>query len=262
MAATALTEEIATNLEEAAQITRQIDTRSLGFFLGGIGLGATVGFFFGYRFSREKIKAEAFKQSEEEIAKIREHYQQKTMAAKPKPSVGEVIEDRGYSSIETRLTRPPVPVGPPRPVVVHPSEKPVDDDWDYAAELAARTEEKPYIIHQDEFHNTETGYQQVTYTYWATDDVLADEDNSQLIIHEDDGIIVRENLRWGHGSTDINVVHVRNDALELEIEICRIDRSYGSEIMGLTEPEPESEPESEIEHSSYPRTRQRKKRRN
>jgi hypothetical protein len=146
--------------------------------------------------------------------------------------------------------RPPVPVQEP-PVV---PQKHVDV-WNHKEELASRDPEEPYIIHQTEFKNSETGYTQVTFTYWTVDDVLSDAENKPL--HEMDGLVGADNLKWGHGSDDIDVVFVRNDELELEMEICRVYRSFGEEVMGIGV---DPEDDSEIEHSSYPRKKTRKRR--
>src|SRR5215204_6258738 len=127
MAIDVAAEAVASNLEEAAAVTRGIDTRVVGAFTGGIAFGALLGFYFGYRFNREKIKAEAFKDSQEEVTKIREAYREeysrgsdtpapedtsaRRAAPGVKPSVEEIIEQKGYSTRaegEERPLRPPV----------------------------------------------------------------------------------------------------------------------------------------------------------
>lgn len=220
-------EEVAENLEEAAEITRNIDTRGVGFFLGGVCLGAALGFYFGYRYNREKIRADAFKESEVEVEKIRALYYQKTIAAQEKPAVEQLIEERGYSVKVTEQERLlPAPV----PIIESPRD-PVEPDWIYAKELAQRTPDRPYVIHMDEFRANEHDYSQVTYTYYDTDDVLTDEDDTPL--PHPDLVVGQNNLKWGHGSDDVNIVFVRNDRLSLEMEITRSPGSYEEEILGL-----------------------------
>ena len=245
-------EEVANNLEEAANVTRQLDTRAVGFFTGGMTFGLVVGFLFGMRFNKEKIKAEEFARSEAEIEKIRAVYAQKTTAAQPKPSVEDIVEEKGYVVVEEA----PEPERPLRPVVpvddyagnqrridyagvsvpfakrTEDAEKSKDDGWNYPLELASRTPHRPYIIHQDEFHQNESGYQQVTYSYYAGDGVLTDERDD--ILENIDNLVGLENLqRWGHGSDDFNVIHIRNPVLELEFEVCRSPKSYEQEVQGL-----------------------------
>ena len=241
-------EEVATNLEEVAQATRQLDARALGYLGIGIGVGVVVGFYFGHKWNREKIRAEAFKASEEEVEAIRETYRRKELVAVDKPTVEQIIEERGYST-HADLERPlpaPVPIietpsalvaAPDEPVVpvVEDTGKNKDLGWSYPVELARRSPDAPYIIHQDEFSNSEHGYEKVVYTYWSGDDVLTDEDNQPLVNGVD--IVGADNLKWGHGADDFNVVFVRNDKLNLEAEICRDPRSWEEEVGGLDGPE-------------------------
>jgi hypothetical protein len=224
MAIDVVVEEVADNLEEIADATRRINTNSVGFFLGGVAIGAAVGFYFGYRFNKEKIKAELFQESEKEVAKIRELYQQKSVAAAPKPSLDEVIQEQGYE----RPLKAPVP-GLVEPTVSAP---PRESDWDWATEIEKRTNGEPYVIHQDEYRQNETGYSQVTYTYYVMDDTLVDEENEHPLPHADI-IVGLNNLQFGHGTDDIDVVFVRNDARELEMEICRLHESYEEKVLGL-----------------------------
>jgi predicted GNAT family acetyltransferase len=249
-------EDAAVHLDEAAEVTRQIDAARVGIFLGGMGVGLAVGFFFGYRFNRAKIKAEAFKESEAEIAKMREHYQQKTMVAEPKPTVEEVVEERGYSQRVTeeevqeaeRPTKPPVPVQYPkkRPddhfvnnvAKRHVErEKDKDEGWNYPLELSQRSKDFPYIIHQDEFAQNETEYAQVTYTYYAVDHVLTDEVEEKVELP--DQVVGLSNLgNFGHGADDYHVLFVRNDKLRMEFEICMLAASYDEALQGSSNDEP------------------------
>src|SRR5580765_7234775 len=225
MAIDTVVEEVAENLEEMAEATRRINTNSLGFFFIGVGVGFGLGFYWGYKFNKEKIKAEAFKQSEEEVEKIRKLYAQKTVAAEPKPSVEELIEEKGYD----RPLPPPVP-GIVEPVVV--IEKDKNSDWDYAVEIQGRVEGEPYVIHQDEFMQNETDYKRVEYTYYAADDVLVDDENAHPLPHAD-LIVGVNNLKFGHGTDDDDVVFVRNDKYELIMEICRSPESYEEKFLGI-----------------------------
>jgi hypothetical protein len=248
MAIDTVVEEVADNLEEMAEATRRINTNSVAFFVGGAVVGAAIGFYFGYRFNKEKIKAEAFKQSEEEVAKIREEYQRKVVAAQPKPSLEEKMKEAGYTSEEIKdnvVERPlpaPVPVYEPPRVTVLDKDK--SQGWDYAEELKSRFANKPYVIHQDEYSQNENGYNQVTYTYYAADDVLVDEENGHPLPHGDIVVGV-ENLKFGHGTDDDDVVFVRNDRLELEMEICRSPLSYEQEVLGIGLEEPDEPTDSD-----------------
>lgn len=248
------TEQVA---EQVAEVTREIDQRVVGAFLGGVAIGAICGFVLGYRFNREKIKAEAFKKSEEEVEKIREMYATKVATAvPPKPSVEELMAERGYSTktVVEEVEIPARPLPPPVPITeeelrerpLHPTptdstqrvfrteltEKDKHTNWSFPREMAQRTADRPHIIHQDEFANNDSEWQQVTYVYYVEDDVLTDTDDSP-IDNRDELIGPGVLNRFGHGSDDYNIVYVRNPVLELEIEICRSPGSYQEEVLGL-----------------------------
>lgn len=236
MATGVVAEELALNLEEAADVARRFDTKSFGFFFTGLGAGVAIGFFFGYRYNREKIKAEAFKQSEAELAELRETYQRRMTANQPKPSAEEVVEERGYSATEVtneqeRLLRPPGPTAPAQRIF-HIEEKTEKDiGWDWEIEMAQRSRNVPHVLHQDEYVKNELDYTQTTYTYYAGDDVLTDEDDT--VLNNRENLIGDTLMKFGHGADDADVLFVRNMELELEVEICRSPKRYDEEVMGL-----------------------------
>jgi hypothetical protein len=229
MAIDTVVEEVADNLEEIAEATRRVDTKAIGFFLGGAAVGIAIGFYFGHRWNKEKLKAEAFEESKAEVDMIREVYQQKIKAAEPKPTIDEVVEEKGYGE---RPLPAPVPVyEPPMVVTIEPPE----DVWEWEKELDSRTQDAPYVIHQEEFMKQEKGYLQVAYTYYAIDDVLADEDDHP--VPHGDLIVGLDNLKFGHGTDDDDVVFVRNDEQERDMEICRVQKSFEQEVLGLNRDE-------------------------
>ena len=264
MATGAVIEEVAQNLEEAAAVTRKLNVSGMGYLFGGLLVGASIGFWFGARWNKEKIRAEAFKKSEEEVKKIREVYQDSAKIVTEKPSLEEVVEDRGYSTAEAeevpeRPTRPPVPVQEPptspMPPAIPVQEPPVlprrdftpggiakrhadrekdkNEGWDYDAEIARRTPTEPYIIHQDEFAQNEPEHSQVAYTYYAVDSVLTDDGEEK--IRRPELYVGLANLgNFGHGADDYHVLYVRNERLELDFEICLLAASYEETVQGLS----------------------------
>jgi len=133
-----------------------------------------------------------------------------------------------------RLPDPPVlqeMIETPAAVVQASTEKNKHEGWNYAAELESRTPNAPYVIHEDEYRESEHDYTQTTYTYWEGDDVLTDSDNQPIVDRE--LTVGVANLKWGHGSGDANVVFIRNDRLEVEAEVTRDPRSWEEEIQGL-----------------------------
>ena len=96
---------------------------------------------------------------------------------------------------------------------------------------AVRQPGKPYIITVTEFTDNELGYGQNAISYYAGDHVLADERDQP--IPNIDGIVGERNLRFGDGSGDANVVFVRNDALQVDFEICQSLGTYAEEVLGV-----------------------------
>ena len=237
-------EHVAENFEEAAVVVRHVNAQKIAYSLGGVAVGVVIGFFVGYRLNRAKIRAEAFKESEEEVEKIREMYRDSARVVRDrdvKPDLDQVIEERQYSTAnpveeEERPTRPPVPVEPPQTVIKLDTGKSKNARWDFAEELATRSEEQPYIIHQDEYQGNETGYTQEVLTWYAGDNVLTDE-QEQPIANADDVVDLNHMSKFGHGTDDFNVVFIRNDRLRTEYEICRMPTSYEEEVQGLSNDE-------------------------
>lgn len=101
-------------------------------------------------------------------------------------------------------------------------------DWDYEAEVAQRTREAPYVIHEDEFVQNEKGYIQGAVTFFEADGVMANDDD--VPIH--DYVKIMGELKFGHGSGDPTVVFIRNDELGLEWEVQKDPNSYETIVLG------------------------------
>lgn len=119
------------------------------------------------------------------------------------------------------------------------------DDWDYEEELAKRTPNEPYVLHKDEFFEKEEAYQdylQHTLTYYAGDNILADEDQKPVY----DKRLVGD-LEFGHGSGDPNVVYIRNERQKAEYEVFLDQGHYAVEVLGG------DDDDRQFQHSATPR---------
>lgn len=230
-----------------------IDGRSLAI---GLAIGAGVGFAVGGLYISKRLRTEYEKIAEEEIAQMREHFHAKVIALEEKPALDGLVKDLGYVPVAGETEggdradqRPEVK---PEPGAVNttvetvsetanvfqqeqpPEEelgegKEPNDGWDYQKEIAARSPDAPYVIHEDEQH--ERGYNEATFTYYEGDDVLADASDKILDNREE---IVGDCIeKFGHGSSDPNVVYLRNEQLEVEIELCRSTGTYAEEVHGF-----------------------------
>jgi hypothetical protein len=230
-----IVEQVAEGFEEAADVTRSLDVARLGFFGAGLAVGFTVGFVMGYRWNREKIRAEEIEKSRQELDQLREFYQKRyATEQQDKPSPEEVVEEKGYAVVveeHERPLKPPVPVQYPKPRI-NVDDKSKDEGWDYALELRQRSKNHPYIIHQDEYNVRENEYTQLTWTYYAADNILVDE-NDEVVVRPELTVGEQNLKRFGHGSDDINVVYIRHDRLEIEWEVCRTLKSHAVEVLGM-----------------------------
>lgn len=103
-----------------------------------------------------------------------------------------------------------------------------NEDWNYTEELKHRSEERPYILHRDEFFSNENDYRQCSLTYYEGDNILCDEQDVPVYNPEK---IVGE-LIFGHGSSDPSIVYIRNDRLEAEYEVILDHGYYQTEVLG------------------------------
>jgi len=217
-------EHVAEGLEEAAQVTRELDMGRIGFGLGGLAVGLAFGFYVGYRFNRAKIRAEVLQEAEKDIEQIRLMYRDRN-----KPTPEAIVREQGYETPEPpRPTRPPVPVREPETLVEEVSR----DEWNYNKEIAQRDRNHPYIIHENEFQETFPDYQQLQWTYYAGDNILCDE-RDEVVVRPELVVGEENRRRFGHGSSDDNMVYIRNDRLEIEWEITRSWKSHAEEVLGL-----------------------------
>ncbi len=233
MATEQLIEQTADTIEEVAEATRGLTGRELGFFGVGAGLGIALGFAVGFRIAEKRMKLKYQNMAVSEIAKMREHYMQKTVAAQPKPPVETVTEKktrRPYTEAEQQAINE----------VVEAEEKlreslkneTSSDEWDYKYEISQRVKHVPYIIHHDEFLENAPSHDQVSYTYYEVDDMLSD--TRDTTIDDIDAVIGLGNLgRWGHGSPgDQNCVYIRNEKLGMDFEVVRDRGSFSDSVRG------------------------------
>lgn len=109
-------------------------------------------------------------------------------------------------------------------------------EWDQDAEERKRelNPDEPYIISKQEYMENEFDFEQATLTYFEGDDVLCDD--KDMPIGDTDSLVGDDNLtKFGYGSGDANVVHVRNTiGNPMDFEIIRSKGSYAQEVAGFT----------------------------
>lgn len=247
-------EDVAEQAFDVAVAARGWTPREGGLLMAGAAVGLVGGALVGWGLCEKKLRTKYEQIAEDEIDQMREHFRARLVAREEKPDLAQLTdkaEDLGYGT----PNRVEVP-RPDKPAVIdrvpedgqaskklaeviakeHATSKnifeeaAVVDDWDYEIEQASRSPEKPYVIHVDERH--EHGYTESTFTFYEGDNVVCDERDS--IVDAVEEILGEDNLsKFGHGSGDRNVVYIRNDALGVEVEVCRSQQSYAEEVHGL-----------------------------
>ena len=119
-------------------------------------------------------------------------------------------------------------------------------EWDYDAEDEYRAQhpDGPYPIHVDEFTRNDLGYRQETLTYYAQDDILAQQDDTPVYNYAK----LTGELKFGYGSNDPGVVYIRNAGIRTEWEILHHDASFAEEVHGLSVEEEYEE--QDLKHSA------------
>ena len=107
------------------------------------------------------------------------------------------------------------------------------EEWDSREELAKRSSDAPYVITKEEFMQNDVEHEQVSFTYFEGDGVMSDERDQA--VEDEDTLLGSNNLKFGHGSHDNNVVYIRNESTETDFEVLRSHGKYAEEVLGFIE---------------------------
>lgn len=262
-------EEVADQATNVAEVSRGLSGRDVGLVFGGLVVGAGIGGAITYFVLGRKLETKYSEIAAEEVAQMREHYNQKAVALEAEAGKGDladIVRERGYATEPEEESTPPMAMAPPASVVeaaeeakedeeaeVPPpaDEDPeprvrnifeehadqVEDEWDWHKERSQRSPLRPYVIHIEE-RDEHDAYDGVTYTYYEQDDVVCDERDEVIDEKRREEIIGEDNLsKFGHGSGSASIVYVRNDKLEMDIEVVQSPNSYAEEVHGFEPPE-------------------------
>lgn len=233
---------------ETVEVVKELGRPHPYVVAGLIGVSVASGIAVGYYVAKRKLETKYEEIAQQEIGEMRAHFVLKTEATMnriTKPQLETVINELRYRDAhnvaedfepaEDEKEIVPTPVSEVHNIFTRQKaevEELSPDMWDYAIEIKNRSPEVPYVIHHDEFVENQPDYDQTTLTYYEEDDVLADTDDS--IIEDTDALICLGNLnKFGHGSNDPNIVYIRNDERQLNIEVCRSGGSYAEEVHGM-----------------------------
>lgn len=192
------------------------------------GLGAALGFGCGWLFFKEKYR----KIADEEIDAVKAYCEEKILIERAKidkieensKKIDEVINTYtkdGYIDLSTLKKEEP------HKKLQKTSYNKIGEkkeDEEVKAEKESPEEDeptKPYLITEDEFLNDKNEYDKISLTYYIYDDTLADECDEMIDIEETVSTDIYNMLQ--DASDDL---YVRNNSLETDFEIMRIEGSF------------------------------------
>jgi len=198
----------------------------------GVGiLGAGIGFAIGYKIAEKKLAARFEERLTEETKDMREFYTNvKKPYATPEAAVKELIPDLEDPRVKKQRTQYNKLVSEEKYV----SPETVVVAGEPGVIVQNVSDMGPVIIDQDEFMTNELDHQQATLTYYEKSDQVCGErdepiDNSEIVV----GTAFK--THFGDGSSDENVVHIRNSGLHMDFEVVRSFGSYEAEVLGMTD---------------------------
>lgn len=86
------------------------------------------------------------------------------------------------------------------------------------------------------FHENMEEYSQTSLTYYSEDNIVAEDMNEtqpDRLVNQWERVLGSENLKFGHGSEDPDVVYIRNDKLQAYYEVNFASTSYAHHVLGL-----------------------------
>ena len=156
--------------------------------------------------------------------------------------VNEILEENGYSPLNTPGEPDPITGETIVSSIIENSFKEVaeealpmgsDEEDEEEATLPDRDPDHPYIISKLMFDHDETyDGNKSSLTYYEEDETLTDE--RETILNNIEEVVGIGNLNnFGLGSGDHNVLYVRNEKLQTDIEIVRDPRSFQEVVLGV-----------------------------
>lgn len=215
--------------------------------VGASVLGLAAGAAVGYKIAEKRLAAEFEERLAQETAEMRVFYSSvKQKYDTPQEAVKDLIEEVPEEPVVEDPRVNPQKIAYHKIVKTEAYKEAESDENEEGAAVAAEEEirhnvfvtkpdpDKPYVISQEEFMANESGHNQVTLTYYEKGGVLTDERDDIL---DDATNMVGEWFAssFGEGSSDDSVVHVRNDKIGIEFEICKSERSYEEDVLGESE---------------------------
>lgn len=217
-----------------------------------------VGVALGYKIAEQKLAQHYDERLRDEIAASTEYFEHTSRHAKrystPEEAAavlikpGTILKEEAHSPLPAEESPERIAYHKIAGAYVGTEEEEGPDDRDVLPimfpEAANPTSEQnihtsvPYLIDQETFLRNDGEWQQSTLTWYVVDGVLAD-DRDKMIEDVDETVGKTNLLLFGQGSSDSNIVHIRNPRLNLEFEVLRDEGSYREKVLGIEEEPPQ-----------------------
>jgi hypothetical protein len=142
-----------------------------------------------------------------------------TVVVDPGPELEDLMKDRQPKHSATQVTVEALAIDQRSALVAN--KEPVDMT-------------KPYVISEEDFFSEDTNYGEATYTYYAGDDTLTGE-GDEIMDLQTRNVAVGDCLQYFGEQTTL---YIRNNKLEMNIEVNRSDGKYSVEVAGLGDDSP------------------------
>jgi hypothetical protein len=211
-------------------------------------LAMGAGFLVGYKYATHILEGKYSEQLQDELDKTKEYYTKLYKQEEfetPEKAIEALIPEKAVEALRTYTGNVPItqPAGErPNEKINYTTQSEVVKEQknvftrvlaplDIEEERKKRTEEAPYIISEEEFGDNEEGHAQSHITFYEGDGVLADTDDSPMIVDE----IVGDNniVKFGQWSNDPRILFVRNHRFGTDYEITLSAGKYAREVAGL-----------------------------
>lgn len=258
-------EEVLVGVRNGSETVPDAVKNNTGLFVAGCVGGVLLGFGIGYFVATKIQKTKFEKMLEDELATARSHYDRlykkgdfsdpvvltetlgieveeqaddEEVISAALPKARDITESEGYVSydkVEPQSEEEVIEVVESIATVnVFENNSTVTDDLRAELNMEAEKSKKhrglPFIITKDDFFHNDQEYSELSFTYFEGDQVLADDQDRA--INQPAMIVGIDNLMFGQGSGDPNIVYIQNDRRGEVIEIRRSDGKYAWEVLG------------------------------
>lgn len=243
---TDIVEAVADNVEAVEVLIKSNPIVIAGAIVGGVAVGAVVSHFI----TRVRLSLKYEELLNEELDRTRAYYENRLANVKNTRgdtehgvdkttivNVTEIIQDHDHSKKARDISEESGYTPYHKITQVESEEIPsmIRDHghMDHMAEEKKRAKHQPHIFPGKEFDENEEEYDQVVLTYYEEDQVITGEDDEPITNWRE--VVGHDNLKFGQGSDDPDVVHIRNDRLTTHYQVFLIESSYAREVLGLDE---------------------------